>query len=269
MRYQQLIQIIDRLSKFLYITNAKRVDDNIIKITFDKKYDYFFDMTKSSSCIYKKDGVFEHKKFSNSFDFFLTKYSKNAKIISLETLELNKIVKFALETKGAYKKEIIHIYFEFTGRHTNIVITDKSLTIIDALRHISKNISKREIKPNIKMQLLEPMDFKIDGTKIEDIDLYLYNIEKNISTKLIENLKKQKLLRLDKQITKIKKNLDSLKNKEELEKEAETMALWANTILENISSINLYKKQITLTNHTKPRNCSKNTSTSKNCITCC
>jgi predicted ribosome quality control (RQC) complex YloA/Tae2 family protein len=243
------VQIIDRLSTFSYLSSAKRVDENIIKIAFDKKYECFFDMTKSSSCIYKKDDGFEYKKFSSAFDFFLTKHTKNAKIVSLKTLESNKIVEFVLETKASYKKETLHIYFEFTGRHTNIIITDENIIIKEALRHIHKNISKREIKPNIKMQILEPMDFKAKHQKIEDIDSHLYDVEKDIRTKTVASLKKQKLLRLGKQITKIKQNLESLQSQEELLKEANTINLWAQTILENITHINLYNRKITLTNH--------------------
>ena len=55
MKFYAFNQIINYLQKYKRITNAHRVGDNIIKISFDRKDAIYFDLQKGNSAIYKRD----------------------------------------------------------------------------------------------------------------------------------------------------------------------------------------------------------------------
>jgi predicted ribosome quality control (RQC) complex YloA/Tae2 family protein len=248
MNYYQLQQIIESFNNFTYLSCAKRINQNIIKLTFDKNKIYYFDMTKGSSYIFKNDEQNSDKIFSNSIDSYMQTNIKNSKILDIKTLESNKIVELKLQIKNAYKQNIIYIHFEFTGRHTNMIILNENFIILDALRYITSNMSSREILPNIKLKFLEKMDFKNRDGYIENIENYLYAIGENNQKKILNSLIKQKLMHLDKKIKKINKEIENLENRDKLLERSKSVFLNAQLLLENINQINIYQKKIELKN---------------------
>ncbi|MFW5618768.1 MAG: NFACT family protein [Campylobacter hyointestinalis] len=158
MKYKILTRISEFLTKFKKINNIKRVDDLALQITFDGNYSLVFDLNKSSSSIYKTDEKIAFKEYKAPFDIMLKKRLNSAKIDSIETLKNNRILKIQASLSGSYKKVNSVLYLEFTGRFTNIILTDENGIILEALRHMQND--KRVIKPAKKLIMLEPFDIK-------------------------------------------------------------------------------------------------------------
>lgn len=58
---------------------------------------------------------------------------------------------FEVTAKSSYKKEIVTLQFEFTGKNTNTIIVDENRVILEALRHIDEQSSSRVVKVGIKL----------------------------------------------------------------------------------------------------------------------
>ncbi len=136
MKYKVLTQIPEFLSKFKKITNIKRVDDCALEIVFDGNYPLVFDLNKSNSSIYKTDEKIAVKEYKAPFDITLKKRLNSAKIDFVEALKNNRILKIKTTLNGSYKAISSILYLEFTGRFTNIILTDENDIILEALRHM-------------------------------------------------------------------------------------------------------------------------------------
>ena len=64
-----------------------------------------------------------------------------------------------------------------------------------------------------------------------------------------ENIKKQKISQIDKKAKKLKKTIDELPKKEELELESNMLYEKANLILSNLHTIKPYQKSLTVYNY--------------------
>ena len=63
---------------------------------------------------------------------------------------------------------------EFTGKHTNIVITDDKLIVLEALRHIDEFSSSRVVKVGELLEEVPKQSFVPKIEKIEDLETLLY-----------------------------------------------------------------------------------------------
>ncbi|TWO18167.1 DUF814 domain-containing protein [Campylobacter hyointestinalis] len=245
MKYKILTQISEFLTKFKKITNIKRVDDLALQITFDGDYSLIFDLNKSSSSIYKTDEKIAVKEYKAPFDITLKKRLNSAKIDSIETLKNNRILKIQASLSGSYKKVNSVLYLEFTGRFTNIILTDENGIILEALRHMQND--KRVIKPGKKLIMLEPFDIKESGCEqITDFDKYFQNEFLKLKTKRLENLKSAKLANLDKKISNLKANLDKLESKEILEAKSKELNKNASLIISNLYLLQGFQRELNL-----------------------
>lgn len=245
MKYKILAQISEFLTKFKKINNIKRVDDLALQITFDGNYSLIFDLNKSSSSIYKTDEKIAFKEYKAPFDIMLKKRLNSAKIDSIETLKNNRILKIQASLSGSYKKVNSVLYLEFTGRFTNIILTDENGIILEALRHMQND--KRVIKPAKKLIMLEPFDIKESGCEqITDFDKYFQNEFLKLKTKRLENLKSAKLANLDKKISNLKANLDKLESKEILEAKSKELNKNASLIISNLYLLQGFQRELNL-----------------------
>ena len=246
MKYYELYQIANFLKKFRTISDIYRVDDNVIKIVFDKEPIYF-DLTKGNSKIYKREDFVKTKRYNAPFDIVLQKRFKRAKIKSLEILSNDKIIKIVAKQESSYKKEISILQLEFTGRNTNAIILDENQTVLEALRHIDLSTSFREVKPGKKLLPLPPLKFiKKEESKIEDINRYLFEVYEKEKNKKLQSLKSVKIFSINRQIEKLRSILNSLEKEEDLEKLAYEEELKANLILANLYLIKPYQKEVVL-----------------------
>ncbi|EKR8080315.1 DUF814 domain-containing protein [Campylobacter fetus] len=245
MKYKVLTQIPEFLSKFKKITNIKRVDDCALEIVFDGNYPLVFDLNKSNSGIYKTDEKIAVKEYKAPFDITLKKRLNSAKIDFVEALKNNRILKIKTTLNGSYKAISSILYLEFTGRFTNIILTDENDIILEALRHMENE--KRTIKVGKKLTILEPFDIKeSECEQITNFDEYFKMEFLRLKTKKLDEIKRVKLLNLDKKITNLNANLSELPSKEELETQSHKLNKNANLIIANLYLLNDYERELKL-----------------------
>ncbi|MCJ8328175.1 MAG: NFACT RNA binding domain-containing protein [Campylobacterales bacterium] len=247
--------ILKELTKYLNenctaIKLIKRVENNTILIDFNNRNTIYFDLSKGNSLVYKKnDEAYAKKDFSAPFDTLLKKRFYNAKIENITLHNDDKIIRFYLRTKSSYKEEISILQLEFTGKHTNIVITDDKLIVLEALRHIDEFSSSRVVKVGELLEEVPKQSFVPKIEKIEDLETLLYETYAKKENQSLEILKKVKLTNLEKNLRKIEKLLTVLPKEEELNDEAKDLYEKGNLILNNLYLIKAYQKEIEVYNN--------------------
>jgi len=245
MKYYILKALTTYLNEFNYIKHIKRVDNNTIKIEFDKNEVVFFDMTKGNATAYIKDNERVSKKdFKAPFDIVLQKKFTNSNINKIYLANDDKVLNIEVLAKSKYKKEIVTISLEFTGKNTNIVIFDEQSIILEALRHIDEYTSTRVIKVGLKLAPLTKPDFEFEQKACDNIKEVLQNIYIKKEDNLLNNLKKQKITQLNKQKKKMQNLLDKLDDLESLKIKSAQSYEKGNLLLSNIHKIKNYEKSI-------------------------
>jgi predicted ribosome quality control (RQC) complex YloA/Tae2 family protein len=251
MKYYLLKEIV----KYLQVNTQniklmKRIDNNIIIIEFNNKNSLYFDMSKGNSTIFKCEKTISSKKdFNAPFDIALQKRFYNSKIEEIELYNDDKIINIRVNSSSSYKKLTTILQLEFTGKHTNIIILDENRVIIEALRHIDEFSSSRVVKVGIKLDEIPKQSFIPKIEEVSNIEEYLYEIYEERQKQSLENVKKQKISQIDKKAKKLKKTIDSLPKKEELEIESNEFYEKANLILSNIHNIKPYQKILKIYNY--------------------
>ncbi|STP13592.1 NFACT family protein [Helicobacter cinaedi] len=133
------------------IAVAKRKDSNLFLFVFrdtsGARQSLYFDMSKAQSHIFiAPKEILQTREFNAPFDTKLTQCTTNAEIQKVQVDGENRILQFLLTQKGKYKKQSFWLMCEFTGKHTNMIICDEKLIVIEALRHIPHSKSWREVK---------------------------------------------------------------------------------------------------------------------------
>jgi len=246
--------ILKELSSYLKdncatIKVIKRIENNTIVIEFNKQNTIYFDLSKGNSLVYKKhEQRYSKKNFSAPFDNILLKRFYNAKIRDITLHNDDKIIRFYVDSKSSYKEQQSILQLEFTGKHTNIVITDENEIILEALRHIDEFSSSRVIKVGEKLEEVPKASFIPKIEKISDIEELLYETHAKKEQQNLNNLKKIKLSGLNKNANKMQKLLDSLEKEEVLEQKAQELYEKGNLIFSNLHLIKPYAKSIEVYN---------------------
>ena len=244
MKQYELQAIIKRLSEFNYISRARRVEDNTIEITFDRNNSYFFNMTRGSSFVYKSDSIRPLQGYKAPFDTLLHSLVSASRILKIEVPNSDRVIRFKLSPKSSYKDKTVTLQFEFTGRHTNVILLDENEIIIEALRHIDASSSFRVIQAGMELLPIPPFNRKEQCKDINDIDEYLTQKYIDFETKRLNGLKKQKLLTVQKKQQKLQKLLEKLPNPHELAESEKIYQNYANIILANLYQIKPYDKKL-------------------------
>ena len=242
------MQIAQYLQDFKRISSIERVDDNILKIIFDRARVLFFDLRRGDSYAFLKDDFKKAKIYKAPFDIVLSKKFTNSIIENISVLKDDRILQIKVISNSKYKSENSILQLEFTGKNTNAIILDENSIVQEALRHIDISTSYREVRVGVALKALVKTQKFIskDSTKIENIETFLENeYLKRVELKL-SSLKKQKIANVQKKIKKFKKILDSLENEENLQSKSEKFAMWATLIFSNIHKIKGYQKEIEL-----------------------
>ena len=244
MKYFLLKKITEYLQKDAQnIKYIKRIDNNIIIIEFNNKNILYFDMAKNNSMIFKSKNIISSKKdFNAPFDIALQKRFYNSNIENIELYNDDKIINIRVNSSSSYKKQTTILQLEFTGKHTNIIVLDENRVIIEALRHIDEFSSSRVVKVGIKLDEVPKQTFIPKMEEVENIEETLYELFEEKERQNLENIKKQKISQIDKKAKKLRKTIDSLPKKEELENEAKELYEKANLILSNLHNIKPYQK---------------------------
>ncbi|MDD2697358.1 MAG: NFACT RNA binding domain-containing protein [Arcobacteraceae bacterium] len=247
MKYYLLKAFCEYLAKFSHIKHIKRVENNTLKIEFSRDETFYFDMTRGNSLVYIKENNENIKKdFKSPFDVLLQKKFTNSQINKSYLLNNDKILCIEVTAKSSYKKEIVTLQFEFTGKNTNTIIVDENRVILEALRHIDEQSSSRVVKVGIKLLDVPKPNFIFQNLECDDIVSYLKNNYQQKEDSLLHNIKIQKTNQLLKEKEKLENIILHLEDKEMLKKQADEMYGKANLLLANLYQIKPYEKEIEL-----------------------
>lgn len=244
MKYQHLIQICEFLQKFKTLSHIKRVGDNLFKLSFDS-YELFFDMNKTACNIHKNGNFVENKIYKAPFDGVLAKRLVKSKIVQIRVPENNRILHIKTELKASYKAFISNLYFEFTGRFTNVIITDENGIILEALRHLDNDM--RSIRVGRVFAPLPPTKIKEkDVEKIENFDEFFVSEFEKLNSQNLVQTKNSKLMQIDKKLEILLENLASVPKADELLQSAENLAYRGQILSANLYNLKDYQREFSL-----------------------
>ena len=247
MKLSHLKQIVSYLKRFKQITAAHRVDDNLIRIVFDKDERVYFDMRRSVSKIFKTKKELSRTKIYNApFDIVLAKRFNRSLVEDISLVNGDKVLRFSTLTQSTYKAQRTFLQFEFTGKHTNVIILDEEERVIEALRHIDLFSSFREVKVGQKLLTLPKPSFTPKEYPIENIETFLYETYEKEAVQRLENLKKQKITYLEKKRQKLQKRLDLLEDEKKLQASADEAELTGNLVLMQLHTLKPYETTLHL-----------------------
>jgi len=239
-----LKKIAEKLRQYKIIKKVFRVDENLILMQFDSDK-YYFDLTKGNSDIYINIDYPLVKKFKAPFDIVLEKKFTKSKLLDVFSKE--RILTIIAENNNHFKKETVKIRFEFTGKYTNAIILNENDEIIEALRHISENLSSRIVKPGIKLQELPEIEIKEKEFEINDLEEYTKKLFYKKYQDRLNQKKKSVLNRINKKIKEIEKKILALDNKENLEKKAGLYKKFADVAMAKLYEIKPFMKELKTT----------------------
>ncbi|EAI2978374.1 fibronectin-binding domain-containing protein [Campylobacter jejuni] len=241
MKYTELMQLQKFFSQFKKIDFIKRVNDNILELSFDKQR-FIFDLTRGMSAIYTAKLM--SKNYNAPFDFMLKKYFNSAFIKEVKLLQGNRILCFSVKVDKAYKSYESKIYFEFTGKNTNVIITDEKDLIIEALRHIDK--SYRIVKPNVVLEALKPYKMDENFEEIKNFNDYFSQKFEILHANKIKQIQALKLTQIDKKIENLKELFLTLDKEEVLLDQALNLRKQADILFANLSILKEYEREFEL-----------------------
>ncbi len=245
MKHYELKEIVKYLNKFKYISRARRVEDNTIELSFDRENSIFFNMRRGESFIYKNESIRPLQSYNAPFDTLLHSLVSASKIINIEIPNGDRVIRFLLSPKSSYKEKNIYLQFEFTGKHTNVILIDSEEIVIEALRHIDSSSSFRVIRPAIKLEAIPSFNRNEKEVKrIDNIEEFLIKKYIEFEKKRVKVLKKQKLLNISKKREKLEKSLNRLANPKTLSIEEKKYQNLANIVLANLYNIKPYNKKL-------------------------
>ena len=246
MKRYELRAITERLNDFTFVSRARRVEDNTIELTFDRRQSYFFTMTRGHSTIYKAPSHRPLQGYNAPFDTLLHSLVSSSRLLGVEMPGGDRILRFALAPRSSYKDKTIYLQLEFTGKNTNAILLDQHEVIIEALRHIDAESSFRIVRPGMELLALPPFEHTNEKQekKIGDIDTLLEERYKALQAKRLFELKKQKLAQIEKKRRKLAQSLAKLPDEKRLAKEEEEYQNHANLILANLYRIKPYDKRL-------------------------
>jgi len=246
MKYNELKQIVKYLEQYKSISSIGRVEDTIIKVTFNRDEIVYFDMKKGDSYIFKKRSYKRAKIYNAPFDVVLYKRFGRSSINRVEVVENNRVLRLHVDSNSSYKSQKSVLQFEFTGRNTNAIILDEEEVVLEALRHIDSSVSYRSIKVGEKLEPLPPYEMKKEDEHIDNIEEFLENEYKKRAQIKLNQMKNQKLITLQRKIDKLQKLLNSLDSEEELLQKSEKYSTWGTLVLSNLHIVKAYEKSIKL-----------------------
>lgn len=248
MKYYELKACTKYLSTLGFLNSIVRVDDDILRLSFNKKIDVYADMRKGSSTLFMCDDFKRSKTYRSPFDITLAKRFTNVLIKSIDTLKNNRVLVLHVEQKNSYKIINSILLLEFTGRNTNAIILDENETIQEALRHIDISKSYRSVKVGRKLEQLPPHILKEEPKEIGDINYFLYQIYDGKKNTHLQNLKKQKRATLLKKIEKLSQLLTNLEKEEDVLSLSQELHEKGILLLSNRYTLNSYDKNFELIN---------------------
>lgn len=234
------LSTLQKFAKFLTqspplkLRAIRRIADNTFKLDINGTL-FFIDLTRGKSTIFTTNTpLIAPKIYQAPFDKSLLKYCSNALILSASTDGYNRILRLNLQTQNTYKTLNITLQMEFTGRNTNLILLDSKDIVLDALRHITKEQSFREVR--IAKPLLPlPQPDKIPN--LQDEGALLEVLAENFNTLKMQDLQakiQKSTTRLHQKIAQCEHFLTTLEDKDTLESSAKEQAHFGQLLVQNL-----------------------------------
>lgn len=248
MKLSYLKAISELFSKYRSIYSLRRLDDNLFLLILDFD-EYYLDMTKGNSTIFISKDRILGSPYNAPFDVALSKYCSRAKLISCSIDGSNRILILEFVHQSQYKEQKFFLHFEFTGKHTNVILVDCKGVVIEALRHIGENRSIRVIKPQKPFVPL-PQPSKVWTTeKIENIAEILKEEYRLLYTNALEQKRSVVLRNLNKKLSTLQELLDSLPQIEDLQNQREKYSNFGSLILSSLHNLHYFSSPLSLSSH--------------------
>lgn len=247
MKLYLLKLLAKRLAEFSHISYIARTDDNLIRIEFDRKLNYYFDLARGKSSCYPSEEHPLRRTYHAPFDKTLQKLFTRANIDSVAVSEQDRILRIEASTHSSYKKSRAVLQLEFTGRNTNAIILDDKEVVIEALRHIDSSVSFREVKPGRVLQPLPSHVIREKTESISDIDAYLAEMQRQRQDERLQNMRQQLTRNVEEKIQRFEQLIAGLEDENDLHVRSTTYREEGNLILAHLHTIPPYQKTVELT----------------------
>lgn len=234
------------MQQFDQIGTIYRRNDTQISIEFHRNALWTFDMSKNNAQIFIAPKTLQTKSYQAPFDILLSKHFARSTIKSIALHNNDKIIRIVATQSGSYKNQTAILQFEFTGKHTNVIILDTNEIVLEALRHIDENTSIRCVKVG---QLLEnppqapfiPKEYPL--TSVED---FLRTTYDEYAATALEKLKREKSALLAKRLAQYQLHLDALHDEKELFDQTAYAQNIGHILLANLHHIRGYETSLQL-----------------------
>jgi len=247
MKFYEIEAVRDYLRTFRQIRRAYRIDDNVIRLEFDRDHAVAFDLSRGESDIFFSASDAVRRDYRAPFDTMLKKRLNGAKILDVTTPGGDKILRIDTELKGAYKSFRTALQLEFTGRHTNAVLLDENGVVLEALRHVDEASSYRVVKPGVPLKPLLPYEGPRKKGRIDDAEAWLKERAAQREARRLARLKTRHANALEKKIARLRKELAGLPDPQKLEEEARKYADYGAIVLARLHEIKPYDKELATT----------------------
>ena len=239
MKLSYLEALSELFSTYKSIFSLRRLEDNLFLLILDFD-EYYLDMTKGNSRVFISKERILGSPYNAPFDVALSKYCSRAKLLSCSLDGNNRILIFSFLHQSQYKEQKLFLHFEFTGKHTNVILIDEQGVVLEALRHIAENRSIRVIKPQKPFTPL-PQPSKIPNIEqIENIKELLEQEYSLLYTNALEQKRAVVLRNLHKKLEALEEILHSLPKVEDLQVEGEKYSKYGSLILSSLHTLEYF-----------------------------
>ena len=257
---------VDALARFCAcferLVRIERVQDMVLRLTLDHchspelqaalngdtSFALYLSMVRGKSYAYtSKDTPLSPKHYNAPFDVALSKLHRS-KILSSTLYDNDRILRLELLQQGSYKQSRAIVQFEFSGKHTNVIILNASGVVIEALRHISQVISCRPVKVGTPLAKMPPrpqtQEPPIALESMPDILARAYTLA---NARELESMKHSLLAHYTRIKTRTQALLESLPKAEALLLESTQLQHKANLALMHLHTLKPYQTQVEIT----------------------
>lgn len=239
-----LDRLLPVLGTYRNLDAVHRVEDNLLRLVFDKREAWFFDLSKGDSLIYPApENYTAVKRYNSPFDVQLHKRISGSKIAGVSLLNDDKILAFDLTKASKYKAIPSRLIIEVTGKITNAILVDEKGVIAEALRHVDEMVSVREVRVGKPYRFPPKAAFvPKPGPEVEDIGLYLRGMAEEREGKRRQVAIRSRTSGVEKKMAALKKELDRLEDEGKLEAKAAALQADGTLLLSQIHKVRPYQK---------------------------
>jgi len=246
MKYSYLEQIVEFMQSLKQIKSIYRLTDTQIRMVVDNNIVFGFEMNRSDPAIFIAGTEKRPKIYQAPFDVILAKRCNRSTIQKISVHNNDKILRIRVSQSGSYKSETTIIQFEFTGKHTNVILLEDDETVLEALRHIDAFTSTRIVRVGQTLANPPSIPFVPKSYPLNNVETFLKEEYLRISNTKLDRLKKEKQTFLYKKREQLQIHLENLEDEHRLLEESNALQHTGHLILAHLGTIRGYERQIAL-----------------------